>query len=119
MLGTIGFKGLQVKCIIGVEPHERILKQDLLIDLKVETDLSRVFQTEDLKDTIDYRLLTDVCQNLATIVDYLVLEKYALDVIKELFKRFPITSVWISIRKPAALPNAEYALIEMKQDRGS
>ena len=117
MLGTIGFKGYRVSCIIGTEPHERNEVQDLLIDLKVELDFSQVFQSGDLKDTIDYRLLVEVCQNLAVEGNYGVLEKYASDVIEEIFTRFSVKSAWISIRKPLAIPGAECALIELKQDR--
>lgn len=114
MLGSIGFNSLRVNCIIGINPSEREQTQDLLIDLKVEVDLSKVAVSGDLNDTIDYRSLTAVCKELAIEGKYLLIEKYAADVVKKLLETFPIKSAWIRIMKPKAILDAECALVELK-----
>ena len=116
MLGTIGFKRYRVRCIIGTLAHERELEQDLVIDLKVETDFSRVSASGSLEDTVNYVSLSRVCKELAQKGKYLVLEKYASDVIEKLFELFPLTSAWISIQKPMAIPDADCALVELKSE---
>lgn len=117
MLGIIGFKGYRVSCIIGTENHEREVEQDLLIDLKVEADFSRVSQSESLHDTINYVSLASVCKDLAQKGKYLLIEKYAADVIAEVLNRFPVYSVWICVQKPEAIPGAECALVELKSEK--
>ena len=38
MIGTIGLEALQIRCIVGIYPQERVDEQDLLLDVSVETD---------------------------------------------------------------------------------
>lgn len=116
MLGTIGFKGYTISCIIGTEKRERIEKQSLIIDLKVEVDFSKVSVSGRLEDTINYVSLATVCHDLAMNGEYLLIEKYAADLIKELLRLFPIKSAWIRVKKPLAIPGAECALVELKQE---
>lgn len=113
MLGMIGFKDYRVRCVIGTGVEERKIEQDLLIDLKVETDFSSVSKTENIEDTIDYVILATICREFAQNGKYFLLEKYAADVIQEIVKTFQIKSAWICVKKPLAIPNAEYALVEL------
>ena len=115
MLGTIGFEGYCVHCIIGTEPHEREVEQKLLIDLKVEADFSRVLVSESLHDTINYVLLASACKDLAQRGQYFLIEKYASDAVAMILTMFPVKSAWICVKKPAAIPDAECALVELKR----
>lgn len=117
MLGWIGFNSYLIHCIIGTEPNERKDPQDLLIDLKVQLDLSKVVVSGRLEDTIDYRSLAAVCKNLAEEGQYELIEKYAADVISKLFSIFPIKSVWIAVKKIKGLSEADYALVELSESR--
>lgn len=116
MLGAIGFKGYRINCIIGTEPHERTTLQDLFVDLKVEIDFSKVAASEKIEDTVNYVTLAAICKDMAVNGKYHLLEKYAADVLEELAGRFKLHSAFIRIEKPLAIPGAECALVELKQD---
>lgn len=116
MIGTIGFEGYRISCIIGTEPHERRREQELLIDLKVKADFSKVSHSGLLEDTINYMSLAHLCNELAVDGKYLLIEKYASDIIQEIFKLFPIKFAWVCIKKPAAIPGAEWALVELERE---
>lgn len=113
MLGSIGFNSFRVNCIIGTNLHEREIMQDLLIDLKVETDFSKVAVSGVLEDSIDYRSLVAVCKDMAIEGKYQLIEKYAADVVQKLLTTFPIKSAWIRVRKPKAISDAECAVVEL------
>lgn len=116
MLGIIGFKGYKVRCIIGTESWERKEIQEIFIDLKVEADISRVAQSDDLHDTVDYVSLAAICRKMAEEGQYLLIEKYAADVLEKLPQQFAIHSAWICVKKPQAIPFAECALVELKRE---
>lgn len=113
MLGTIGFKGLVVSCIIGTEPHERMHEQELILDLKVEADVSKVVVSGSLDDTINYVSLAQLCKEVAVKGRYLLIEKFAADALQEISERFPVKSAWICVKKPLAISEAECAFVEM------
>lgn len=117
MLGTIGFKGYLVNCIIGTEPHERAAPQNLFIDLKVKINFADVALSGKLEDTVNYLSLAHVCKDVALKGEYLLIEKYAVDILDELFKLFPLKSAWVRVKKPAALPDAEYTLVEFERNK--
>jgi len=54
---TIRIKNLKLRIIVGINPEERIHKQDVLINITAEFDDSKVIQTEDINDTLNYRSL--------------------------------------------------------------
>jgi dihydroneopterin aldolase len=113
-LGKVGFKHLKIRCLIGVNPYERVLEQDIYVDLKVLTDFSKAAESDDMKDAINYEELAALCKEIAIKNRYNLIEKYAADVLKSVCEKFPVKEAWICVRKPAALPEAECALVELE-----
>ncbi|MFN4173521.1 MAG: dihydroneopterin aldolase [Parachlamydiaceae bacterium] len=118
MLGIIGFEELEIDCVIGVYPDERVATQKLFIDLKVEAFIGDSIHSDRLKDTIDYCELVKLIQNEAESKCQL-LETLAHRISMRLLSELNLTWVWIRIKKPSALANAKAALIEYERFKGS
>jgi dihydroneopterin aldolase len=118
MKGVLGFENHRIRCIIGIGEEERSREQDILIDLKVTADFSRSAVSDQLTDTIDYLALAHLCSDLAHKNKYQLLEKFAGDVMKELFSRFPISEAWIKIKKPKGIETADFSLVELTKIKG-
>ncbi len=54
---TIRIKNLKLRIIVGINPEERIHKQDVLINITADIDDSKAIQTEDINDSLNYRNL--------------------------------------------------------------
>lgn len=48
---------MKLRIIVGINPEERIHKQDVLINITADIDNSKAIQTEDINDTLNYRNL--------------------------------------------------------------
>lgn len=114
MLGTIGFERYSIRCVIGTEPHERRSEQEILVDVKVEADISVAARTDKLEDTVDYVRLAELCKAMAITGRYFLVEKYAADIAQAILDRFPVKSVYVAIRKPWVLEGAECTFISLK-----
>src|ERR1700719_802910 len=114
MKGSIGFKNHRIRCILGDLPEERITHQDIFVDLKVVADFTLSSISDNLKDTIDYVELANICTSLAQEKQYNLMETFASDVVKIVIDRFPVETVWIRIKKPMGLPTAEFSTIELQ-----
>ena len=69
---TIRIKNLKLRIIVGINPEERIHKQDVLINITADIDDSKVIHTEDINDTLNYR-------NLAkSIIDFVEKSEFHL-----------------------------------------
>jgi len=117
MLGCIGFEGYRLHCIIGTEPHERQQDQELIIDLKVECDLTAAAHSDNVRDTINYVELAELCEQTARNGRYFLLEKLIGDLTTAVLKRFRVRSVWVRVKKPSALKGADCAVVELEKLR--
>lgn len=95
----IGFKELQISCIIGLYEEERTRKQPLIIDLEVQTEAF-----------IDYVALSSVVIEVAEEGRFALIETLAKECAKALKNRWPeIHSLEICVKKPEAIKGAAYA----------
>lgn len=51
---VIAVEGLEVPCVVGVDPHERTVPQPLRVDLRMVLDTSRAGVSQRLRWTVDY-----------------------------------------------------------------
>ncbi|MGA8165140.1 MAG: dihydroneopterin aldolase [Waddliaceae bacterium] len=118
VLGNIGFENYAIVCIIGCLPEERVKEQTIYVDLKVEVDISRCLQTDELQDTLDISLLAKCCADRAKIHRFRMIETYAGEVLQTLFDRFPMISrAWMKVKKPQGLPSADSSIVELMKER--
>lgn len=117
MNGIIGIENLRIRCIIGINVEERETEQDIYIDLKVESDLSRCISSDSIRDTINYIALKDLCTKLAQAKRYRLLETFACEILSHLFKEFDIQWAWVRVKKPNAISEAEFAMVELQLTR--
>lgn len=113
--GLIGFENHHVHCKIGVYPHERLQEQDLYFDVQAEIDFAKPAASDSVQDTLDYTQLTSLCTQIAEEGGYQLLETLACTIIERIFLLFNVQWVKLRIKKPAAIPSAEYAIIEIEE----
>lgn len=117
MEGLIGFEHLRIDCIIGVNPEEKVAEQPIYVDLKVGAYFDKCSETDDVDHTFDYVILGQICTEMAKAGRFQLIEKYAHDVLKELMQRFPLNWAWIKVKKPLAMPAANFTTVEFKLER--
>lgn len=114
-IGKIGIHHHRIACVIGINPDERINKQDIFIDVAVKVDFTAASHSQCVDDTVNYVSIAEVCTQLAWKNHYHLLESYADAVLDELISRFKVKWAWIRIKKPLAIPAAEYATVELER----
>jgi dihydroneopterin aldolase len=117
IIGQVGFEALQVKCIIGDLAEERETPQVLIIDMMAELDFTKVIATNNLEDTVCYVALANMCEEIARDGKYKMLETLAGAITEAILQKFPVESVFLKIRKPAALGGVLCPVVELTQKR--
>ena len=94
--------GLEVDCIIGELPDERIRKQRLTIDAKLEI-ASASADSDDLSDTVDYAALGDVIRAALVSAECKMIER-AAKVVYEICVSDPkVRSATVKVTKAGAV----------------
>lgn len=117
MEGYVGIHGHKIDCIIGVYPHEHFQAQTIYVDLKVKTDFSGCCVSDDLDQTVNYELLAQTCTEIALSHHFKLLETFAAEVLKAVFAQMNVSWAWICVKKPGALPSADYGSVELERHR--
>jgi 7,8-dihydroneopterin aldolase/epimerase/oxygenase len=76
-MDTIFLTGLTAECIIGIWDWERKIKQKVVIDLEMGTDIRKAAASDHIDDTLDYkkvskRLLQFVSESEFQLVETLI-----------------------------------------------
>lgn len=119
-MGLIAIQDLRVRCIVGVNPHERKVEQDLFVDLRIETDFAEAARTDHLDHTVDYTAMAALLTSWIRREKFMLIETLAERACALLCERWPqISRCRVTIKKPGALPAARYAAVtaEKKAER--
>jgi len=114
-MDNIIIKDLLVRSIIGINPDERIKKQDILINMVLFTDIRQAARSDDIADSLNYKAITKrVIEHVESSSDYLV-EKLVTDIARLILMEFQVERVRVRVEKPGALRFAKSVGIEIER----
>lgn len=117
-MDTIIIEGLTIECIIGCLAWERDVKQKVILDLALDTDITQAAKTDDVKDCLNYDLL---CQELTTFIQesrFHLMETLAETIAARIFKGYPAcAALRLTVNKPAAVGNAKQVGLSIARSR--
>ena len=102
-MDRIEVRDLLVRCIVGINPEERVKKQDVIINLTLFGDLRRAGLSDDIEDAINYKTLTKRVLDHVEESEYFLVEKMAHKIAEIAVMEFGIQRAIVSVEKPGAL----------------
>jgi FolB domain-containing protein len=116
-MDKIFIKDLLVRSIIGINPEERIKKQDILINMILFADIRQAARSDDIDDAVNYKAITKrVIEHVENSSDFLV-EKLVSDIARIVLTEFDLEKVRVRVEKPGALRFAQSVGIEIERRR--
>lgn len=100
-------KGLTVEAVIGVYAWERAITQPLLIDIALETDISRAAISDDVNDALNYKAVCDDVSAWCQAIKAQLLEHLAGQLADKLLAKYSCHKITLSIAKPTAIKQAD------------
>jgi dihydroneopterin aldolase len=96
----IVLEGMRFYGFHGVNPEERVLGQEYLVDLTVEMDLGRAGRSDRLEDTISYAHIYRAVKEVMEGEPRNLLEAAAQSIADRVLADFPVDSVAVRVKKP-------------------
>jgi len=117
----IEVRGLRADTIIGLYSWERMVLQEVRIDLELRCDLRAAGASDDVQDTVDYKTLTQTIRERTESSRYLLIETLADDVAECCLADPRVSSARVRISKPHALRHADdvAVVVTRTQEDGS
>jgi len=98
--------GLKVETVIGIYDWEREIKQPVVIDLEMGTDISAAAANEAIENTLNYKAVSDWCVEFVAKSEFLLVETMAETLAEQVLSLFGACWVRVKVGKPDAIADA-------------
>lgn len=118
-MDKILLNGVHLSVHLGVPPAERSLLQEIVLDVEMEFDTRPAGESDVFAQTVDYSAVHSTIRRVATEQPYSLVECMAERIAAAVLAEFPIESIRVLLKKPAALRarNVDCAAVEIVRRR--
>ena len=117
MTDTIEIRDLLLRTIIGINPDERVNRQDVLLNIALEADLRAAARSDNIEDAVNYRTITKSIIELVEQSRFQLVEALAEAVSTLCLRDERVTRVRVSVQKPGALRFAASVGVSIERSR--
>jgi len=115
----IHIRDLTVLTVIGVYPEERDIRQELILNIEILTDLKKAGLTDDFELTVDYDTLTEKISELVENTTFKLIESVAASVADYILGISGVNACRVTVDKPGAVRRARSVAVEIFRDQQS
>jgi dihydroneopterin aldolase len=105
-MDIIFLRGLQIETIIGIYDWEREIRQTVVFDLEMATDIRRAAETDDIVHALDYKAVSKRLIEFVEGSQFFLVETLAEKVAAILLNEFSIPWVRVTLNKRGAIRGA-------------
>lgn len=116
-MDRIFIRDLALRCIIGLYPEERTNKQDVIINVTIETDLSAAGKSDNLNDTVDYKAIKLAILDFVENSSFNLIESLAEGIAAICLRDAKVQRATVTIDKPGALRFCRSVAVEVTRSR--
>lgn len=118
MSDKILIKDLLIRGIIGIQDWEREKRQDILINIVMETDCRPAGVSDDFHDAVDYRAVTKKVLALVENSAFFLVEKLAEEIAAVCLDDDRVEVARVRVEKPGAVRFSKSVGVEVERRRG-
>jgi dihydroneopterin aldolase/D-erythro-7,8-dihydroneopterin triphosphate epimerase len=113
----IDIKDLHLRTIIGINDQERRNRQDVLINITLDTDMRAAGSSDDIDDAVNYRTITKQVIELVEQSSFFLVEKMAAEIAAICLADPRVERARVRVEKPGALRFARSVGVEIERGR--
>jgi len=113
----ISISDLTCRCIVGINPDERLNKQDVILNIVLEADLHAACESDRIEDTIDYKSIKLAVLALVENSSFFLIERLAQRIAETCFLDPRVKIAHVSVDKPGALRFARSVSVSITRTR--
>ncbi|MBX3444630.1 MAG: dihydroneopterin aldolase [Planctomyces sp.] len=117
MSDYIDIEGLLVRAIVGINPEERVNRQDVVIDLRLSVDLRQAAKSDSIEDAVNYRTLTKAVIAFVEASQFQLIEKLADEIARLCLSDPRVLRVRVRLQKPGAVRFARTVGVVLERGR--
>ena len=117
LMDTIFLTELKVDTTIGIWDWERKIKQVVIIDLEMGTDIRAAVKSDNIDDALNYKLVAKRVQQFVADSSFMLVEALAGNVAELVLDEFDVPWVNVKVSKPGAIRGARNVGVSIRRCR--
>ena len=117
MADEVLINNLRLRCIIGINPEERVNRQDVVINVRVRNDNRPAARSDAIEDAVNYRSIAKDVIELVEGSEFLLVERMAEEVARTALKDPKAEGVAVEVLKPGAVRFADSVGVRIERSR--
>lgn len=113
-MGKVFITDLKVKGILGVNDWERVTPRDIVINLELDTDVTKAGASDDIADCIDYQKVADMVAAHVASIQRFTVEALAADLGRLVLAERGVQRVRVRVEKPGAVQSCRSVGVEVE-----
>ncbi|MFT4609694.1 MAG: dihydroneopterin aldolase [Cellvibrionaceae bacterium] len=108
---------LRLETIIGLFPWERVVRQQVFVDLEMEVDIAKAAQSDDLEFVVNY---AEVCEHVTLLADagqFKLIETFVERIAEMILKDFDVSWIRVSVHKTDVMPQVASVGVQIERAR--
>ncbi len=108
---------LKVETIVGIWDWERKIRQTVSIDLEIGADIRRAAASDDIDDTLNYKLVAKRVQDFVGDSSFQLVETLAERIAEVILDDFDVPWVEVRVNKPGAIRGARDVGVKIRREK--
>lgn len=105
-MDTIFLTGLRTDAVIGIYDWEREIRQVVIVDLEMATDIRQASATDDIQYALNYKSISDRVMQFVTDSSFGLIETLAERIAALVQDEFQVPWLRVTVHKPDAIEAA-------------
>ena len=105
-MDIVFIRDLKVQTVIGVFEWERAIRQTVVLDLEMASDVAAAARTDHLEDALNYKAVSDRLTQFVEDNGFQLVESLAEAVANILLQEFGVSWLRLRVSKPGAIRGA-------------
>jgi 7,8-dihydroneopterin aldolase/epimerase/oxygenase len=106
-MDIVFIRDLRIDTVVGVYDWERRIRQTVILDLDMGTDIRRAAASDKIDDTLDYKTVAKRIIQYVSEQQFQLVETLAENVAAIVLKEFKVPWVKVTLHKPGAVSGSK------------
>ncbi len=106
-MDIVFIRELKVDTVVGIYDWERRIRQNVVLDLDMGTDIAKAAKSDRIQDTLDYKAVAKRVSQFVSAAEFQLVETLAEKVAELVMQEFKVRWVKVALHKPGAVSGSK------------
>jgi len=118
-MDIVFIRELKVDTVVGIYDWEKRMRQHVVLDIEMGTDIARAAKSDAIGDTLDYKAVAKRVQQFVQDSQFGLVETLAEKVAGVIMQEFQVPWVKITLNKPGAVSGSKSVGVSIERGKKS